>query len=61
MMNNKESMYNYDGISDLIDRDKIQRHCNGLKEILSTGIPNDFAQGELHALNLVLNGFYLKK
>ena len=51
----------YNGVNDVIDREKIQRQCNGLREILSSGIPNDFASGELHALNLVLSGFYLKK
>jgi hypothetical protein len=51
----------HDDFQDIIDRDKIERQCKGLREMLSSGIPNDFAQGELHALSLVLNGFYLKK
>lgn len=48
-------------MSDVIDREKIERQCKGLKQLLAVGSGNDFALGELHALNLVLDGFYLKE
>lgn len=43
-----------------IDEEKIKKQIEGLKNVIAK-TDMDFAHGELHALSLVLNGFYCKE
>lgn len=51
-------------MSEMIDREKIERQVEGLRHHLanlqSLGLEADHIIGELHGLELVLSGFYLK-
>lgn len=50
-------------MKNVIDRKKIENQCKGLREVIKghdkLGLDYDYMAGELHGLEMVLEGFYL--